>query len=86
MIPEFLQVPGPSGLIAVIGLAGSIFIVAGIVHLVFSLLLKHSRRDSRDALDTRMLRAFRGPVVLFLVSLGIFSVVSAANAGGSSQA
>ncbi len=72
MIPEFVQGSGLSGFLAVLGLAGSIFIAAGIAYFVFSLLIKFSRRDGRDALDTRMLRAFRGPVVLLLVSLGIF--------------
>ena len=72
MIPDSVQGSGLGEFLTVIGLAGSIFIVAGIVHFVFSLLIRYSQRDGRDALDTRMLRAFRGPVVLLLVSLGIF--------------
>ena len=72
MIPEFVQGSGLGGILAVIGVAVSIFLVAGIVHFVFSLLIKHSQRNGRVALDTRILKASRGPVVLLLVSLGVF--------------
>lgn len=72
MISEFVHGSGLGGLLAVIGLAVFIFVVAGVVHFVFSLLIRYSQRDGRDALNTRMLRAFRGPVVLLVVSLGIF--------------
>ncbi len=72
MIPEFVQGSGLGGFLAVISLAGSILIAAGIVHVVFSLLIRYRRRNDQDALGTRMLRASRGPVVLLLVSLGVF--------------
>ncbi len=68
MVPEF----GSGGFLALIGVAGFALIAAGIAHFVFSLLIRYSQRDGRDVLGTRMLRAFRGPVVLLLVSLGIF--------------
>ncbi len=72
MIPDSVQGSGLGEFLTVIGVAGSTLIAAGIAHFVFSLLIRYSRRDGRDVLGTRMLRAFRGPVVLLLVSLGIF--------------
>ena len=72
MIPELIRESAPGGLLAVIGVAVSAFIAAGIAHFVFSLLIRYSLRNGRDDLDTRMLRAARGPVVLLVVSLGVF--------------
>ncbi len=72
MIPEFVAESRVGGFVAVIGVAATAFIAAGIAHFVFSLLIRYSLRDGRDGLDTRVLRVSRGPVVLLLVSLGIF--------------
>ena len=71
MIPDFILESGLGGFLTVIGVVLSAFIAAGIAHFIFSRLIKYSRRDGLDTLGTRMLRASRGPVVLFLVTLGI---------------
>ena len=72
MIPEYVNQSGFAGLLAVLGVASSLFIAAAITHLVIALSINYSRRKDRDALGAQLLKASRGPVVLFLVTLGVF--------------
>ena len=72
MIPEIMRVSELGGFLVVLTVVGAVLVAAAIVHVVFSGLIRRSRRDGRDALDTRVLRASRGPVVLLLVSLALF--------------
>ncbi len=72
MIPEFVNESGFAGFIAVIGVAAAMCIVAGIAYFAFSIIIRLSQRSGPDTLDTRILSASRGPVVLFLVILGVF--------------
>lgn len=71
-MPDFVNESGFGGLIAVVGVVAVMCVVAGIAHIVFSLLIKYSQRDGPDTHHTRILTASRGPAVLFLVILGIF--------------
>ena len=72
MIPEFANESGFNGLLAAFAVVAAMLIAASIAALVFSILMRYSQRDDRDALDTRMLKASRGPVVLSLVIFGVF--------------
>ncbi len=71
-MPDFVNESGFGGLIAVVGVVVVMCVVAGIARIVFSLLIKYSRRHGPDTYHTRMLVASRGPVALFLAILGVF--------------
>ena len=72
MIPEFVTGDFGHGHLVVFGVAALTLIVAIITHLAFPILIKISQRNDRDALDTKILEVSRGPVVLFLITLGVF--------------
>ena len=72
MIPDIVRVSEIGGFVAVALVVVTVLVAAAVAHVVFSLLIRYSRRDGRDALDTRVLRASRGPVVMLLVSLALF--------------
>ncbi len=50
----------------------ALFLIAGLAQLVFSVVIGHRGRSNPDALDLRILTTARGPVVLFLLLLGVF--------------
>ncbi len=73
MIPEFVNESGLIGLLSVMGVVAAMCVAAGITHFAFSIAIRLSQRSGPNTLDTRILSASRGPVVLFLVILGVFS-------------
>ncbi len=72
MIPDFVNQSGLHGVLAALGVAGLLFTAAAIARFAFSLLITHSRRNGQETLFTQTLLASRGPVVVFLITLGVF--------------
>lgn len=72
MIPEFVHETGFRGILAVVVVAASMFIAAGIARFVLSALIGYRERSGEDTVDIEILRAAKGPTSLFLVTLGFF--------------
>ena len=75
-MPEFVNESRFGALIAVIGVIVLTCIVAGLMHLTLSSLIKYSQRNSPHTHHARILSASRGPAVLFVIILGIFLAYS----------
>ncbi len=72
MVPDFIaesEVLGPAFALAVF--AGMV-LVASIIQVVLSLVIRRRKASSPDALDTEILSNVRGPIVLFFMVFGLF--------------
>ena len=72
MIPDLVSQSDLIGVLAALGVAGLMFGAAAVARFAFSLSINYSQQSNRNGLYTQMLSASRGPVVLFLITLGVF--------------
>ena len=69
MPPDFIKESDLWGPLFALGVFGSLLLVAAIVQIVFQLVLRHRKETSPESLDTLILSAIKGPLVLFIVIL-----------------
>ena len=69
MPPDFIKESELWGPLFALGVFASILLIAAVAQLVFHLMLKTRRRLGPDNLDTEIIAAVRGPVVLFIAIL-----------------
>ena len=69
MPPDFIKESDLWGPLFALGVFGSLILVAAIVQIVFQLVLRHRKKTAPESLDTLILSAIKGPLVLFIVIL-----------------
>lgn len=69
MPPDFIKESELWGPLFALGVFSSVLLIAAVAQLVFHLMLKTRRRLAPDNLDTELIAAVRGPVVLFIAIL-----------------
>mgnify|MGYP002528794031 CR=1 FL=1 len=72
MLPDYVVESALGGTLFAAGLMAAFLIVAAVVQLVFVAMIKHRRRISPESLDVDLLQTDKGPVVLFVIILGLF--------------
>ena len=72
MPPDFISESSLWGPLYALGVFALLVLVAAISQAAFQLVLRRRMRSASDALDTQILSTVRGPVVLFIVLLGLF--------------
>jgi small-conductance mechanosensitive channel len=72
MPPDFIRESELWGPLFALGVFAAMLLVAAIAQVVLQLVLKHRKEAAPEGLDTRVLQTVRGPLVLFLVIVGIF--------------
>ena len=69
MPPDFIKESELWGPLFALGVFASLLLIAAVTQTVFHFMLKTRRRIAPDNLDTEIIAAVRGPVVLFIVIL-----------------
>ena len=72
MPPEFIKESELWGSLFALGVFGALVLAAAIVQVAFKFILKRRLVSQPDALDIQVLQTIRGPLVLFLLILGLF--------------
>lgn len=72
MLPETVTESDVAGLVAALGVVVVMCVVAGAIHVTFSVLAAHSRRGGSDTQAAHILSASEEPAALFLAILGLF--------------
>ena len=72
MTPDFISESSLWGPLYALGVFAVLVLVAAIAQAAFQLVLSRRMRSARDALVTQILSSVRGPMVLFIVLLGLF--------------
>ena len=70
MLPDFIKESQLWGSLFALGVLVAMLLVAAIAEFVFQLILKHRKKVGSPGLPTRVIRTFKGPIVLFLVIVG----------------
>ena len=71
MLPDFVSESVPLGLIYALGVLLIFLVAAGVVNFALSAVVRNRSRSDRRSLDARVLITVRGPLVLFIVLLGL---------------
>ena len=69
MPPDFIKESDLWGPLFALGVFASVLLIAAVAQFVFHIMLKTRRRIAPDNLDTEIIAAVRGPVVLFIAIL-----------------
>ena len=72
MPPEFIKESNLWGPLFALGVFGVLVLVAVIVQVVFQIVLRRRATTAPESLDTQIVATIRGPVVLFIIVLGVF--------------
>ena len=72
MLPDLIRESNVWGPLYALGVFAALLLVASIAQVAFQIVLRRRMRGAPDALDTQILAAIRGPVVLFIALLGLF--------------
>ena len=71
MPPDFINRDVLWGPLFALGVFVALALAAGLIQVIFRLVLSRQMRTAPDALDTQMLATVRGPSVLFIMILGL---------------
>lgn len=72
MIPDFIRESGAWGPLYALGVFTALLLAAATVQVAFQLLLRRRSAARPGSVDVLVLRAVRGPAVLFVILLGFF--------------
>ena len=85
MLPEFIKESDFWGSIFAIAVFGLLLLAAVVVQVIFQLIIKYRVKEAVESLDTRLLKAIRGPVVLFIVFSAFYAGMSVVSSLYSSR-